>query len=693
MIMRLLQFILAIILSTQTMCSMAHCLGSDELQAYHNYLQKALRTQDHNDFKNSLIKVKKHVLKDIQAQNKNYKSEELVYTHNEVWMSILTGHSSQNQNLLTTLLSKQNIPMRPEKFTMLIDNGLFYIDSDADLSWTYNNLNYQYFEDYLIHQSNDDDPDLLHFLMSFLTHEQGDSWTPSISNYQKYKKKWLKTHYLEMIDSLLRHNHFEAAAFLIEQLPSYDIPYLLHFEDLDLNISIRCYAPVMESILSAMDKLYTKFSNFNNLELRERLGEVHIFDAFSKDLMQSRPFSHDALERFNSSLTNITLNIDSDLLRGYKSYIHLGQIRNHFLGIYSRILQLELAGSEQPKRFFYELIAYLHSENPVFEHLFSFQGFEFLFLNRGGNGEDFLSIALNRFDIYMFSILLRNIPPESLGDKNDNLFHHLLAAVSSSPNEDTFSGEARCLRIVRFILFAYQIDIKEIIKYLRQKNRNGETPLFIAAHKGLFRVFFTLKRYLSNRGYFSEDEHSPPYFLDSILQRGLEQRMQLEHSQEMVEVHERLKAKIDNRSEDNSCLSPYSDKNTTDARHQSLIVDRIKFILAQPIPPKKDPAKYLYPYAFSQLIKHYFSTNFWFGAFKDFSQAPASIQMSYLKEPISLIINKIIFNYSKGRLDATSIMIMLHGRKHNHISKVLEELILEHIDTLLAEDPRKHGQW
>ncbi|MFK7824600.1 MAG: hypothetical protein AB8G05_10605 [Oligoflexales bacterium] len=173
----------------------------------------------------------------------------------------------------------------------------------------------------------------------------------------------------------------------------------------------------------------------------------------------------------------------------------------------------------------------------------------------------------------------------------------------------------------------------------------------------------------------------------------MEQHKHRNLKQELENVLENLKAKIKNRNEHDNCLSSYSDSNIADARHQALIVSKIKIILAQPIPPKKDPAKYLYPYAFSQVVKHYFAANFWTGTFKDFSQAPASIQMSYLKKPVSLIINKIIFSYAKGSLQTEDIMHILCGKKHNRISNVLKELLKEHIQTLLKEDKRKIGQW
>ncbi|NRA45215.1 MAG: hypothetical protein HRU09_09700 [Oligoflexales bacterium] len=674
--------------------SLAGLLEPEDKQAYHSYLLSALHKQDHRNFEASLEKVKKIMLQKLQSQFQGADPAELGSAHQKTWMSLLIEPISHEHNLLIELLKNHKIKNRAEKFSLLVANGLFNIDSESDLSWTFNNLNYSLFAEFLIHKTKQDDEDILAFMMSFLTHEQNESWSGDLSPYQRFKKSWVQRHYIEILDALFDSKHFDVAAFLIEQLPSFGIPYLQHFEDPDLNISIRCYAPVLESILTAMDKLYTEHSHSGSEQLKERLAESHIFDAISQDLLDSQPFESNGDQKLDAVLSSLKLTLDPQIVDAYKSYLKLGNIRNHFLGIYSRFLQLELAASEQPKRFFYELIAYLHSENPAFQHLLCFGGFGYLFLNHGGNGENFLHISLNCFDIYMFSILMRDVSLESLDDRDGNLFHRLLGAVDTSSHEAATETEAHCLRLVRFILFANQIDSGLIIKYLRQKNQSGETPLYLAAHNGMYRVFYTLKKFLNDRAYYSEDEHAPPYFLDTVLLRGLDGRMMRGgNSRELENIRARIKNKIENRNEYNTCLSLYSERKLADTKHQRTIINKINYALAQPIPPKKHPAECLYPNIFQLLINHYFSVSFWTGSFKDFSHAPASIQMSYLRKPVSLIIQKIIYSYAKGSIQADDIMNMLYGKKQNRISNVLKELMFDHINLMMAQDKRKPGQW
>ena len=671
----------------------AQALSMKEIQGYRSYLHNSLSLQGHKAFRKGLEKVRKLSLQQLQTQFLGAAQNEINAAHQRTWASILIDRDFQGKSLINSLLENTHYSERAEKFSSLIEFGAFQIGSEEDLSWSFLNLNFQSFAEFLVHKIKDDDPDILALMMSFLTHEQNISWTTEFSPYQKFKRQWVQRHHLDILESLFRHNHFDAAAFLIEQLPSYGIPYLQHFEDSDLNISIRCYAPVLESILSAMDMLYKEHSHSGSYELKERLVDVHIFDALSQDILESNPFSIDSEKNLDANLAKMKVYLEPSIINAYKSYIKLGNIRNHFLGIYSRFLQIELAANEQPKRFFYELIAYLHSENPAFGHLFSFDGFDYLFLNKGGNGENFLKVALNWFDIYMFSILIRDIPLESLEEEDNNLFHHLLNAGASTSSSSGLSDESNCLRLIRFILFSYQIDSQHIVRFLRKKNESGETPLYLAAHHGMFRVFYTLKKYLSDRAYYSEDEHAPPYFLDTILLRGIQHRLRTSPSIELENAGKHINDMLSKRNKENSCMSPYSDRNIVDARHQKAIIDKINYALAQPIPPKKDPAKYLYPNIFSLLVKHYFAANFWTGSFKDFSRAPASIQMSYLKKPLTIIINKIIFSCAKGRLQADDIMSILCGKKQNRISNILKEHILDLIKRLLIQDTRKVGQW
>lgn len=481
-----------------------------------------------------------------------------------------------------------------------------------------------------------------------------------------YAKDYLQQYHSSLLTHLLFYLGPKPSLRLIELMVENNIEIIDSFREDGTQIKIPLGCKLLDKIISMMELQESFINKEHNKDGFLDWESDKTFAHFLEHFFKVNLFSKENIDFIVKLRSQNPILLEVAQWDAIEFFFKIGMVRDKILSCIGETYLLNVILLEKNDQF-EEFIKYLKRDGKRYRLIEFSQGLNHLFLC--GNFESLMIKAAKNRAFEILSNMLFLLGDEMLKydqDGNTTLHYILLEENDLLARFESTSCEKKADKIIKLYLFSARLDKESLVRALVMKNSLGETCLSIAAKKGLYRCFETIRKFLLARDAFNQNDHIDLKELNFLLLKGMQARTEIMP----IRAIESKKETLDGMIKTYFSLKYYDQDDENHQEFMNLIMRKIEHEFNN-----HKGTEFTYQKTF-RMVRKYFEKGI---KSRGFSRAPLAIQMSYYDRPIRMLVKKIIEDFPGGSLSSEKILgLLIDDLEHlPHSLKTQFELLIE----------------
>ena len=467
------------------------------------------------------------------------------------------------------------------------------------------------------------------------------------SKSKSYAINYLKRHHSSLLVHLLISMGPEPALELVDIIFANNIDVVHSFVEAGTQIKIPVGCALLDKVLLLMEQ---KENLINKEKYNDNFGAPEndrTIEQFSEHYIRGEIFSRQNLYFLKKIRLQKPFLLEEIQWQAFESFIKIGMVRNKILGYLGKSYLSKIILSEKSEQF-EDFVKYLRRSSERLRLIEFSRGMDHLFLIKSSENLICKAAKVRSYEILSNLVFLLGdeiLKPDQYG--NTTLHHVLLDGHEMLQSYETTEKEKKGEKILKLFLFSERLDKNSLIQSLIKKNKLGETCLSIAAKRGLYRCFETIRNFLLTVGAFNQNDHIDLEELNFSLLKGMRARAEV-YPIDAIECQKEVLEGMINSYYSLECFDQSNEKHQ---EFMNLVISELEECL-NVTSAVLEVNQRVYRNAFKMVRK-----NFERGIkSRAFVRAPLAIQMSYYDKPLRIIVKRIIEDFPEGVLTSEKIL-------------------------------------